>query len=168
MLIHVSADAPEYDYNEIYEPVASTSAIVIEDYAPAPAAFGFSGYRRPALQKDYLAHVEVFSGAPPLLRDGSNGLAAPHVSLIYNNDAFSLFRPSSVPSGDDEKVIFESDEDQQLYYSSLDTLTGKLHEAFPHFRGDGDNELILDFGILDMQISEVSVHLFNQKDVFIS
>lgn len=90
-----------------------------------------------------------------MLTNGSGGRAAPHVSLLYNNDTFSLFRPSSIPSGDDEKVIFEADEDQHLYYSSLYNLIGKLHEAFPHFRGDGDNELILDFGILDMQISEV-------------
>lgn len=128
--------------------------MVVEDYG-APVAAGSGGYRKPALQKDYLAHVEVFSGPPPLLGDGSNAIAAPHVSLLYDNESFSLFRPSSVPSGDDETVMFELDEDQHLYYSSLDIFIAKLHEAFPQFRGDGDNELILDFGILDMQISEV-------------
>lgn len=126
----------------------------MEDYQSA--LINASRYRRPALQKDYLAHVEVFSGDPPSLKNGSTGLAAPHVSLLYNNDFFSLFRPSSVPSGDDEKVLFAEDEDQQLYYSSLDSLIAKIHEAFPQFRGDGDNELILEFDILDMQISEVS------------
>lgn len=155
MISDCSDEIAEYDYGGLDGPVATTSAVVIDDYAAAPVASGSSGYRRPALQKDYLAHVEVFSGAPPLLSDGSGDTAAPQVSLNYNNESFSLFRPSSVPSGDNEKVIFESDDDQHLYYSSLDKMIGKLHEVFPHFRGDGDNELILDFGILDMQISEV-------------
>lgn len=155
---NVNADeAPEYDYADAYEPVASTSAIAVEDYsAPLTAAGG--GYRRPALQKEYLAHVEIFSGPPPLLENGSSDRAAPHVSLLHDNNSFSLFRPSSVPSGDNEGVIFGADKDQYLYYSSLDVLIGKLHEAFPQFRGDGDNELILDFGILDMQISEDNVY----------
>ena len=145
------ASVPQYA--EAYEAIASTSAVLVEDYYPAPV--NQSGHRRPILQKDYLAHVEVFSGDPPSLRNGSSGLAAPHVSLMYNNDSFSLFRPSSIPSGDDEKVVFGDDEEQQLYYSPLDTFIGKLHEAFPQFRGDGQNELILDFDFLDMRISEV-------------
>lgn len=111
---------------------------------------------RPALQKDFLAHVEVFADVPPPLRSAEYGQAAPHVLLTYKNEIYSLFRPSSVPSGDDENLLFSEDEEQRLYYSPLETLIERLHAAFPNFRVEGDEELILDLSLLDMQISEVS------------
>lgn len=112
---------------------------------------------RPLLQKDYLNHVETSQD------ELGNSHAAPHVSLTYDNQEYSLFRPSSSPSGDSEKVLFavhdesgDQGHNSELYFASLASLMRKLHEAFPQLRGDGDNELIFDFGILDMQISEVS------------
>lgn len=85
--------------------------------------------------------------------------------MIYNNHEYSLFRQTSTPSGDDEDVLFgereESQTDQQsLYYSSLEHFIEALHSVFPDMKGDGDTELLLDFGILDMQISEVSFSCF--------
>jgi len=128
-----------------------------------PASATASGLlRRPALQKDYLAHVDVFHGHEPSAATSSaDRPSAPHVSLIHNNHEYSLFRQTSTPSGDDEDVLFgereESQTDQQsLYYSSLEHFIEALHSVFPDMKGDGDSELILDFGILDMQISEVS------------
>lgn len=143
------------DSYEPYDKYASHSDLPVSAPSLGPL-------RRPALQKDYLAHVDVFHGHEPSASTSSpNRPSAPHVSLIYNNHEYSLFRQTSTPSGDDEEVLFgereESQTDQQsLYYNSLEHFLEALHSVFPDMKGDGDTELTLDFGILDMQISEVS------------
>lgn len=103
---------------------------------------------RPAIQKDPLAFIDIFSGQEAY---------APHVSLSYNNASYSLFRSSSSPSGDDEEVLLGDEEagDHELFYANLETLIHTLHEVLPDLRGEGENEVILDFGPLDMQVSEV-------------
>lgn len=106
---------------------------------------------RPQLARDYLSHIDAFA---------EQSAFSPHVSLIWDNASYSLFRPSSSPSGDDEDVVF-ADEDggeHELYFGSLEQLIVMLHRAFPALSGEGENEVILDFGILDMQISEDSVY----------
>ena len=104
---------------------------------------------RPRLQKDGLEPIDLFSGQEAY---------APHVSLLYNNASYSLFRPSSSPSGDHENVLLGDEEagDHDLYFASLDNFIQSLHETLPDLSGDGENEIILDFGPLDMQVSEVS------------
>lgn len=126
------------------------------------------------LQQDYLAHVDIHQG----YESGDAQRSAPHVSLIYDDYEYSLFRPSSTPSGDEEDVLFpiggeylddneakgpQQVNEHELYYAPLDTVMQRLHAVFPAFKGDGDNEMILDFGILDMQIAEVrncTMHCF--------
>lgn len=106
---------------------------------------------RPQLARDYLSHIDAFA---------QQSAFSPHVSLILDNASYSLFRPSSSPSGDDEDVVF-ADEDggeHELYFGSLEQLIVMLHRAFPALSGEGENEVTLDFGILDMQISEDSVY----------
>ena len=115
------------------------------------AGFDYESHR-PLLQRDSIAHVLTL----PEDVDPFAQKWAPHVALIYDNLSYSLFRPSSSPSGDDEEVLFgDAQEGHFLYYANLETLATHLHQTFPQLRGDGDNELVFDFGILDMQISEV-------------
>lgn len=135
------------------------------DEAQLDASFDVNDYitgfehddRRPLLQKDYLNHVDTSQGEAQV---------APHVSLSYDNQEYSLFRPSSSPSGDNEEVLLPAggddgsgqDTGSELYFGSLTNLMRKIHDSFPQLRGDGENELIFDFGILDMQISEDNVY----------
>ena len=165
MLKFTCADCLAYRF-ESHEPQASMSAQTFPESNPSE-----SSVRRPDLQKDYLSHVDVFEGCSALPNTAYYRDTAPHVSLICDNREYSLFRPSSSPSGDDEQVLFglvdetdaknqdenriDNDAVHKLYYSPLEMLIEKLHQAFPSLANDGDNEMTLDFGILDMQISEV-------------
>ncbi|GAA5933505.1 uncharacterized protein JCM15063_001330 [Sporobolomyces koalae] len=134
---------------------------------------------RPRVDKSLLGGIEV---PMPESSESTNALAAPAILLEYDNTAYSLFRaPIKIPNdrveGDETdnhdesgtvttgeeqdeqgpQTLLTGQEQQQLYFATLEQLFSTLHEQFPELSSRED-ELVLDFDEIGIAITEDNIY----------
>ncbi|GAA5871899.1 hypothetical protein JCM1840_004737 [Sporobolomyces johnsonii] len=111
---------------------------------------------RPEVDKAALLGIEVPS---PLMGDSSS-TSAPAVFVSYDNTTYSLFRAHKLVDSeqdDDVPALLDGEEQQHLYYDSLETLFSALHGEFPELQSRED-ELVLDFDEIGVALTEDNIY----------
>ncbi|GAA5889594.1 hypothetical protein JCM5296_002405 [Sporobolomyces johnsonii] len=111
---------------------------------------------RPEVDKAALLGIVVPS---PLTGDSSSP-SAPAVFVSYDNTTYSLFRVHKLVDSeqdDDVPALLDSEEQQHLYYDSLETLFSALHDEFPELQSRED-ELVLDFDEIGVALTEDNIY----------